>query len=226
MLVVSRSVHFGCLFGCRPRTISIIEFFQARANALENTTAPSTQEETMGPESFDQEEIERHRNRIGRVKYKPAIRSFRVIKVRQIYTGGLRLVRGRRNHKIGLIKRNGSSNQKPIQIEFHLTWPIPRDHKPAQLYPYAQHINIAAYNIYYINYIVQVAWTRKIRIAFVGHLLMKIAIEAIFISFLFLIYDKKYIFGAIQKSMSNQFHCNAEKALFTSTVDSLIILYL
>ena len=36
----------------------------------------------MGPESFDQEEIERHRNRIGRVKYKPAIRSFRVIKVR------------------------------------------------------------------------------------------------------------------------------------------------
>ena len=95
---------------------------KARANAIENTV-PSTQEETMGPESFDQEEMERHRNRIGRVKYKPAIRSFRVIKVKN-YIPGLRLKEC--NRKIGLIKRNGSSNQKPIQIEFHLTWPICR----------------------------------------------------------------------------------------------------
>ena len=73
-------------------------------------------------------------------------------------------------------------------------------------------------------YIIQVAWTRKIRIAFVGHLLMKIAIEAIFITMLFLIYGKKYIFSAIEKSESNQFDCNIEKTLFTRTVGSLIIL--
>jgi hypothetical protein len=93
---------------------------QARANAIENTV-PSTQEETMGPESFDREEMERHQNRIGRVKYKPAIRSFRVIKVKN-YILGSRLEES--NREIGLIKRNGSSNQKPIQIEFHLTWPM------------------------------------------------------------------------------------------------------
>ena len=75
-------------------TISII-VFQARANALENTVPSngSTQEETMGPESFDQDEMERHRNRIGRVKYKPAIRSFRVIKVRK-YLGISRYILG------------------------------------------------------------------------------------------------------------------------------------
>ena len=176
---------------------------KARANAIENTV-PSTQEETMGPESFDQEEMERHRNRIGRVKYKPAIRSFRVIKVKN-YIRGLRLEES--NRKIGLIKRNGSSNQKPIQIEFHLTWPIGANPVISILYP----IEI------YMDYLFQVAWTRKIRIAFVGHLLMKIAIEAIFISSLFLIYDKKYIFGAITKSESNQFDCNFEKSLFTRT---------
>lgn len=68
-------------------------------------------------------------------------------------------------------------------------------------------------------YIFKVAWTRKIRIAFVGHLLMKITIEAIFILSLFLIYDKKYIFGAITRSESNQFDCNYEKTLFTSPAD-------
>ena len=47
----------------------------------------------MGPESFDQDEMERHRNRIGRVKYKPAIRSFRVIKVRK-YLGISRYILG------------------------------------------------------------------------------------------------------------------------------------